>query len=451
MKLFQTSEDTNTKEIIIIGSGMAGVSTAKHLTKILDENKLNSKITIFEGRNRTGGRTWTTNFNIDNKAIKIDVGATYVEGPHREPIVALCKQFEMKLVDRDWKSLRFDSKNQKMDNPNFERLTKVFEDHMKKAMGRPDKDTSAKIALERFYKETNQRFESTEMLQFLIHQVEIFEGGSFDEISAWSLDENDKIKVAEGIVQQGYGTLVEKYSQGLNIQLNQIVKGIDYSNPSHISVHTNQGEFKADFVVCTVPLGCLKMKTIQFKPDLPIEKQKVIAKMGMGVLDKIVLEFPKNFWGSDLYKINKLFRINEKEFDDFLSWDYVIKNTPIIVTHYAANFAKEIEKLSDEETIQKVMKVFQQCYGNDIPSPVKYFITRWNRDPFSFGSYSFHTIGCTPQDNEKLGEPIEKRIYFAGEAYISDACSFVNGAFLAGKRDAERIGKLIQGETEIVN
>jgi monoamine oxidase len=443
MKL-ETEDKNKTKEIIIIGSGMAGVSTAKHLTKILSENKINSKITIFEGRNRIGGRTWTTNFNIDKKPIKIDLGATWVEGPHHDLIVDLCKKHEMNIIHRDWDSLRFDSKNKKMENENFERMTKVFEGHMKEAMKRPEKDTSAKIALETYYKETNQQFEDPEMLQFLIQQVEIWEGGPFDEISAWSLDDDENVDQPTGIVEHGYGTLVERFSKGLKIQLNQIVKGIDYSNPNHISVHTNQGEFKADFVVCTIPLGCLKKKTIQFKPDLPIEKQKIISSMGMGVLNKIVLEFPKIFWGKELYRVNKLFRVNEKDFDDFLSWDYVIKDTPIIVAHYAGNFAKEIEMLSDEETINKVMKVFQQCYGGDVPNPLNYFITRWNRDPFSFGSYSFQGIGCTPKDNDTLGEPIENRLFFAGEACISDAYSFVNGAFLAGKRDAERIGKLIQ-------
>eukprot|EP01080_Neovahlkampfia_damariscottae_P007617 gene7617-11940_t len=430
------------KEIIIIGSGMAGVSTARHLQSKLKEKSTNFNITILEGRERVGGRMWTTHFQIKDKKIPVDLGATWVEGPRSEEIQELCKKFGINLVDSQSPSLYLDSKNENVNETYVNKMYKIFQKHMEIAMERPNKDTTVRIALERYFKETGQDFEDKELLQFFLNQIELFEGGSIDEISAWSLDDSDNEDEPFGIVKEGYGTLLEKYSKGLNIKLNHIVTHVDYSNSNEIRVITNQGLFKADIIVCTIPLGCLKNETIQFYPKLPEKKLNVIKKMGMGVLDKTVLEFPFIFWDEKLLKLNHFWKPKHREIEEFFCINDLHKGSPIIVAYYSASFAKEVELLNDQQTVEKVLNILKEFYGKDIPNPLNYFITRWNRDPFARGSYSFDTVGLKEKDHDILGEPIENRLFFAGEASTSKSYSFVNGAYLSGKRDAKRISKL---------
>jgi hypothetical protein len=51
-------------------------------------------------------------------------------------------------------------------------------------------------------------------------------------------------------------------------------------------------EYAAPFAIVTLPLGVLKAKTVKFTPKLPGAKANAIAKLGMGTLNKVVLQFP---------------------------------------------------------------------------------------------------------------------------------------------------------------
>lgn len=56
----------------------------------------------------------------------------------------------------------------------------------------------------------------------------------------------------------------------------------------------------ADAVVVTLPLGVLKRGAVAFTPPLSPAKQRAIARLGYGLLNKIVLTFSAAFWGDDL-------------------------------------------------------------------------------------------------------------------------------------------------------
>ncbi len=74
-----------------------------------------------------------------------------------------------------------------------------------------------------------------------------------------------------------------------------------------------------------------------------------------------------------------------------------------------------------------------------VPEPVSYLITRWRRDPFARGAYSFLAKGADPTDRERLAAPIDGRLFFAGEATDSYFPATVHGALLSGQRAARQI------------
>ena len=59
----------------------------------------------------------------------------------------------------------------------------------------------------------------------------------------------------------------------------------------------NGRAFVADAVVVTVPLGVLKHGDVAFDPPLPERKRLAVSNLGFGVLNKVVLLFPRVFWG----------------------------------------------------------------------------------------------------------------------------------------------------------
>jgi len=68
-------------------------------------------------------------------------------------------------------------------------------------------------------------------------------------------------------------------------------------------------------------------------------------------------------------------------------------------------------------------------------------ITRWGRDPFSHGAYSFPAVGSTPDDRDELSASVRERVFFAGEATSREYFATVHGAYLSGLRAADEVMK----------
>jgi len=62
--------------------------------------------------------------------------------------------------------------------------------------------------------------------------------------------------------------------------------------------------------------------------------------------------------------------------------------------------------------------------------------TDWLRDPFARGSYSFHTVGSSPDDRRALAAPGPPGVFWAGEATDPDFPATVHGALNSGRRAA---------------
>jgi monoamine oxidase len=78
------------------------------------------------------------------------------------------------------------------------------------------------------------------------------------------------------------------------------VKEVDYTG-SNITVTAVDGtKYFGTRIIVTVPLGVLQSGSIQFTPALSQAKTDAINRLGMGLMDKLWLEFPSAFWTNDL-------------------------------------------------------------------------------------------------------------------------------------------------------
>jgi monoamine oxidase len=200
-----------------------------------------------------------------------------------------------------------------------------------------------------------------------------------------------------------------------------------------VMVSTDKGDFEGDYVLVTVPVGVLKAGVITFDPPLSAEKQNALNLMNMGVLNKVYLRFPEVFWDAEA---DLLGYIN----DEVGHWSetinlYKVTQQPILLAFNAGEFGLEIEQWEDDEIIADVMGVLRTIYGNDIPDPTDWLITRWGQDPFSYGSYASLGVGASPETRTMLRAPHGK-IFFAGEATTLGAPATVHGALISGRDGA---------------
>jgi monoamine oxidase len=180
---------------------------------------------------------------------------------------------------------------------------------------------------------------------------------------------------------------------------------------------------------------------------LPQHKREAIHKVGFGVMNKIVLQFPSMFWNSTIEGIGFVSDVHG-EFNFFLNL-YPFLNQPILMCFVAADFAHEMEKWSDQQIIARIVEILNKTHGNQhqvVPEPVKYKITRWYSDPYSRGSYSFMKVGSTMNDVNTLAEPVG-RLHFAGEATFVYP-GYTHGGYMSGKREAKRVIALIKEQQQ---
>ena len=74
-----------------------------------------------------------------------------------------------------------------------------------------------------------------------------------------------------------------------------------------------------------------------------------------------------------------------------------------------------------------------------VPEPLAMIRSSWSTDQWAHGSYSFLPVGATPSLRVALAQPVNDRLFFAGEATSSEAPATVHGALASGQRAAQEV------------
>jgi monoamine oxidase len=179
----------------------------------------------------------------------------------------------------------------------------------------------------------------------------------------------------------------------------------------------------------------LKQASVKFDPPLPESKQSAIQRLGMGVLNKVYLKFSETFWDENVETISYM-GDELGEWNDWLSF-VPFTGEPVLMAFHGGDKGFALEDLSDDEIVAGAMRTLRVMFGDDIPEPDGVLITRWGKDPFSFGAYSHISPFASGGDHDALAEPVQDVLFFAGEATSREYPSTVHGAYLSGLRAAE--------------
>ncbi|VAI63435.1 unnamed protein product [Triticum turgidum subsp. durum] len=264
------------------------------------------------------------------------------------------------------------------------------------------------------------------------------------------------------MIKGGYGAVLQSLAEGLDVQLNHVVTEVTYrsdeSDASGISGKTvkvstsNGAEFEGDSVLITVPLGCLKAHTIKFSPSLPDWKTSSIDRLGFGVLNKIVLEFPEVFWDENVDYFGATAEQTDLRGQCFMFWN--LKKTvgaPVIIALLVGKAAIDGQSISSDAHVSHAMVVLRKLFTDAaVPDPVASVVTNWGLDPFSRGAYSYVAVGASGQDYDIIGRPVANCLFFAGEATCKEHPDTVGGAILSGLREAVRIIDLVHSGKDYV-
>lgn len=82
-------------------------------------------------------------------------------------------------------------------------------------------------------------------------------------------------------------------------------------------------------------------------------------------------------------------------------------------------------------------------------SPAAFARSAWTTDPFSLGAASFTPVGTQQSAREALAEPVEDRLFIAGEATDVDAPGTIDAALRSGERAAEDLLRVAGSDERI--
>ena len=416
-------QKANGKTVIIVGAGISGLAAAKKLK----ENGFN--VIVLEAQSKVGGRLKTNR----SLGVAFDEGASWIHGTAGNPITSLAQQAGMNTAFTDDESiLAYDLGGVLHSDSNFSDT----EDKFYTVLETLKNNGSSTKSFETVFNELYPTYCNDRLWKFFLSTYLTFDTGDLNMLSSLLYNEGEEFGGEERISVNGYDTIPSYLAIGLNVQLNQKVTKIDYSN-TKILVSHNGTVTEADYVLVTVPLGVLKANKIDFVPSLPNTKQNAIQKVGVNCVNKFLLTWETAFWDDEQY-ICYTPDIKDK-FNYFVNVKKYQPTVNALMTFAYADKARQTENMTDQQIIEEIMTHLRDIYGNNIPYPKNILRTKWQTNEYSYGSYSYTAVGTEMRHFDDLAEEIDDKIFFAGEHTEIDYFSTAHGAYLSGIREADKI------------
>ena len=428
------------QSVIVVGAGIAGLAAARTLAD------RGVRVTVLEARDRIGGRCWTRD--------GLDFGAHWIHGTEGNPLTNIARKLSLPIMfvggdssySGGWEPLvmvgedgRHFSQEEKLQTILLADAVRDKLDSLRRQrLATNAGDISMRAALDEVLADEYLNNDERRAIEWHIALMARDDCGADDpSLSLLWWDEGYEVYgYGDSVFADGFGTLTNALASGLDIRLQHVVRRIEHGS-SRVCVTTSAGSFEAEAAIITLPLGVLKAGEVEFSPPLSVAKEQSIARLGMGHLAKVVLRYDKPFWHRDQYVYGYLCR----PVQDWPTMVISLTKThdiAALVLQAGGTLARRIEEMTMPECESWASNVVRDIFG-DTPPPRSVERTDWSRDPLSRGSYSYVAVGSTPNDIATLAEPVDDKLYFAGEATYRYHWAGAHGAFASGIREAARI------------
>lgn len=237
-------------------------------------------------------------------------------------------------------------------------------------------------------------------------------------------------------ILDGYDSIAKYLAQGIDIRLETVVESLEWHN-SGVRVTAADGkDFEADRALITLPIGVLKAGRVRFSPDLPADKQAAIHNLGMGPGIKMVYRFDEPVMPP---QIGVIYSALNPPMWWSPSFGRDVNGCQVWTTFATGNWVRELLALGEAGALKKGLDTLRQELNRPDIQPSAAYLVNWPSDPFALGAYSVTRPGWVGARDE-LAKPLEKRLYWAGEATAPlPWIGTVHGAYASGRRAAAEI------------
>jgi monoamine oxidase len=396
-------------DVAVIGAGAAGIAAARRLAQARGVSVL-----VLEARGRAGGRTWT----IEKNGYPLDLGGEWLHSADRNVLAPLAEELGFEIYRRrpHWTTrLRNSGATPEEEAAWIAAREENFRARHRAAGEPEDRPASATLA-------PGGRW------NLLLDATSTW--GNAVELAKLSVKDNDRYEDS-GVnwrVKRGYGTLLATLAANLPIAFDAPVSRIDHRGRD-IIIETRRGRVGAGRVIVAVPTAILAREDLAFEPGLPT-KLDAAGGLPLGLANKLFFGFSGEV--VDLDQTGDIFLVGSTTRLQTMSYQAKPFGRPIIQCFFGGEFAAGLEREGFAAMAAFATDELAALRGNDIRKQLTPLAaSSWRGDEFARGSYSYAKPGHA-DDRSVLAEPVDGRIFFAGEATSSNFFSTVHGAYETG-------------------
>ena len=202
-----------------------------------------------------------------------------------------------------------------------------------------------------------------------------------------------------------------------------------------LRVDSPRGTLFPRAVILTVSTNMLTSGKLEFTPALPKRQRDAADKLSLGSYDHIALELPGNPLG--LLRDELVFEQAHDERTAALLAN--VSGTGLHLVEVAGAFGRGLSAQGAPAMIDFAREWLGGLFGSGIKDKIKRtHATRWNAHPWALGAMSAPAPGAA-QARAVLLEPLDGRVWFAGEALHETKWGTVAGAWKSGERAAAAV------------
>lgn len=229
----------------------------------------------------------------------------------------------------------------------------------------------------------------------------------------------------------GMGSLLYAVSRGIPIELGTAVRALQVAARRTVIIETTKGGLQASAVIVTASPGVLATGRIRFSPNLPERAAQAIARLPMGVHNRVAFELS----GNPLRMRDDETVLFRAQGGKTMRLTARVAGSDIAYADIAGALAGSLGQ-DDNDMIAFVREMLREHFGGDIARQITWTsVARWNRDEWFQGSHAVAQPGFA-QSRQALMEPVHERIFFAGEALHDTQFGTLAGAWASGERAA---------------
>ncbi|MDI4663888.1 FAD-dependent oxidoreductase [Xanthobacter autotrophicus] len=404
-------------DVVVIGAGAAGLAAGTRL------RAAGIAFRIIEAASSPGGRAAT---DFTTLGVPFDLGCHWLHDARANPFTALAARLGFRVGANNPNprllhlGTRFATTAERAEAD--AEVDAVFEAVI--AAGLAGRDTAASAAMA-----PPGRFGPLAR-----HWLELMSAAGPDAISTVDFasyhDTDDNWPVLDG-----YGALVLAAAGALPVTLDCPVTRVDRSG-ARLRLETMQGTLTCRAAIIAVSTAVMASGRLAFAPALPPDLAEAFAALPLGFAEKVALLFEDDVFG-----------VPERTAVDAIDPGHPARagasvllrpgGVPAALIHVAGPEAQAIAADGEGALVTFALDVLGSAFGSALKAKVKRSrVTRWADMPYIGGAYSCALPGRAAL-RARLHEPLDGRIFFAGEALGRAAFSTCHGAHLSGLAAAD--------------